>query len=44
MRRLIPIKPENAEAWLNPKRSTLDALDEILEDKERPNYEHRLAA
>lgn len=41
---LIPIKRENVPAWLRPEGLTLDALDDILEDKERPYYEHRLAA
>ncbi|ENZ78054.1 MULTISPECIES: SOS response-associated peptidase family protein [Ralstonia] len=41
---LVPIRPDNVEPWLNPERSTLDALDQILEDKEHPYYEHRLAA
>lgn len=41
---LIPIKRENVGAWLHPDRSSLDALDQILEDKEHPYYEHRLAA
>ncbi len=41
---LVPIKPENADVWLNPEGHSLDALDEILEDKEHPYYEHRMAA
>ncbi|WP_425952932.1 SOS response-associated peptidase family protein [Ralstonia pseudosolanacearum] len=41
---LIPIKPENAEVWLEPSKLDLDALDEILEDKVHPYYEHKLAA
>jgi putative SOS response-associated peptidase YedK len=40
---LIPIKPENIDAWLNPEARDLDASDAILEDKLRPYYAHRLA-
>jgi hypothetical protein len=40
----VPIKPENVEAWLNPDPSDLDALYGILDDRDRPYYEHRLAA
>lgn len=41
---IIPIKPENIAAWLNPTSSDLDAMYAILEDRDRPYYEHRLAA
>jgi len=41
---IIPIKPENVEAWLNPASSNLPAMQAILDDRERPYYEHRLAA
>jgi putative SOS response-associated peptidase YedK len=41
---IVPVKPENVEAWLNPDPKNLSALYEILEDRERPYYEHRLAA
>ncbi len=42
---IVPIKPENVDAWLNPERSTRDALYAILDDRARPYYEHeRLAA
>ena len=41
---IIPIKPEHLDAWLNPDRSNLNALYAILDDRERPYYEHRLAA
>nr|WP_256702391.1 SOS response-associated peptidase family protein [Burkholderia sp. SRS-W-2-2016] len=43
-RYIIPIKPENIDAWLNPDTSDLTASYAILDDKERPYYEHRLAA
>lgn len=41
---IIPIKPENIDAWLNPAASNLEAMYAILDDRERPYYEHRLAA
>lgn len=40
---IIPIKPEHVDAWLNPQ-SDLRAMHRILDDRERPYYEHRLAA
>lgn len=41
---IIPIKPENVDRWLDPKQSDLAATYAILDDRERPYYEHRLAA
>jgi putative SOS response-associated peptidase YedK len=41
---IIPIKPENIDAWLNPDPKKLADLYAILDDRERPYYEHRLAA
>jgi putative SOS response-associated peptidase YedK len=41
---IIPIQPENIEAWLNPDPKNLAAQYAILDDRERPYYEHRLAA
>jgi hypothetical protein len=41
---IIPIKPENIGAWLNPEASDLAAMYAILDDRDRPYYEHRLAA
>jgi putative SOS response-associated peptidase YedK len=41
---IIPIKPENIDAWLNPDHGNLAALYAILDDRDRPYYEHRLAA
>lgn len=40
---IIPIKPANVEAWLNPA-GDLAAMQAILDDRERPYYEHRMAA
>ncbi|SIT40610.1 conserved hypothetical protein [Paraburkholderia ribeironis] len=41
---IIPIKPENIDTWLNPDASDLAAMYAILDDRDRPYYEHRLAA
>ena len=41
---IIPIKPENIDAWLNPDPTNLAASYAILDDRERPYYEHRMAA
>ncbi|HEX7906914.1 MAG TPA: SOS response-associated peptidase family protein [Paraburkholderia sp.] len=41
---IIPIKPDNVDAWLNPDASDLAALYAILDGRDRPFYEHRLAA
>jgi len=41
---VIPIKPENVDAWLAPDPGNLAALHAILDDRDRPYYEHRLAA
>jgi putative SOS response-associated peptidase YedK len=41
---IIPIKPENVMDWLKPQKSNLAAMHAILDDRERPYYEHRLAA
>lgn len=41
---IVPIKPEHIDAWLNPDPNDLAAQYAILNDRERPYYEHRLAA
>jgi putative SOS response-associated peptidase YedK len=41
---IIPIRPENVDAWLSPDPKNLAALYAILDDRETPYYEHRLAA
>lgn len=41
---IIPIKPEHIDEWLMPDPKRLDSLYAILDDRERPYYEHRLAA
>ncbi|SAK72234.1 hypothetical protein AWB75_03852 [Caballeronia catudaia] len=41
---IVPIRAENIGAWLNPNPSALKAMYAILDDRDRPYYEHRLAA
>ncbi len=41
---IVPIKPEHIDAWLSPNRRLLRDQYAILDDRERPYYEHRLAA
>jgi putative SOS response-associated peptidase YedK len=41
---VIPIRPDDVDAWLNPDLKNLAALYAILDDRKRPYYEHRLAA
>lgn len=40
---IIPIRPENLDAWLSPSGDS-QTLYRILDDRERPYYEHREAA
>jgi putative SOS response-associated peptidase YedK len=41
---IIPIRPDNLDAWLQPDPQNLSSSQAILDDRERPYYEHRLAA
>lgn len=41
---IVPVKPENIARWLRPQGQTSEQLHQILEDRERPYYEHRRAA
>ena len=41
---IIPIQPEHVDAWLNPDPKNLAAQHAILDDRERPYFEHQLAA
>jgi hypothetical protein len=38
------MKEENIDAWLRPDSNNLAAQYAILDDRQRPYYEHRLAA
>lgn len=40
---IVPIKPENIDAWLDPQ-GRIEDMYAILDDRDRPYYEHRLAA
>ena len=40
---IVPLKFENIDAWLHPDPSNRAAMYAILDDRERPFYEHRLA-
>ena len=41
---IVPIREENIDAWLNPDAKSLTAQLAILEDRERPYYEHEVVA
>ena len=41
---IVSLKPENIDAWLNPNPRDLGALHAILNDRDQPYYEHRMAA
>lgn len=41
---IIPIKPGDIDAWLSPNASDLETMYAMLDDRDRPYYEHRLAA
>nr|WP_244108967.1 hypothetical protein [Burkholderia anthina] len=41
---IVPIKLANVDAWLTPDPSRRAQLREILAHRERPYYEHQLAA
>ena len=41
---IIAIKDENVDEWLSPAGLAKDRLEAILSDKQRPFYEHRIAA
>lgn len=40
---IVPIRPEHLDAWLNPNPADIDAQFAILDDRERPYYEHEVA-
>lgn len=41
---IVPIKAQNIDAWLDPDPGRIGDLYAILDDRERPYYEHALAA
>jgi putative SOS response-associated peptidase YedK len=40
----VTIKPENIDAWLSPNQASLESMDAILEDCDRPYYRSRLSS
>lgn len=43
-RTIVNLRPEHVDAWLNPDPSDLAALHALIDDKQHPYYEHRVAA
>ena len=43
-RTIVALQEKNLEAWLTPEGRSLGELDALLEEKERPYYEHCMAA
>ena len=41
---VISLKDENVREWLAPEQASKERLEEILSDRVRPYYEHRVAA
>jgi putative SOS response-associated peptidase YedK len=41
---VIPLRPENLRAWLDPAGKDLSSIYALLDDRERPYYDHRMAA
>jgi putative SOS response-associated peptidase YedK len=41
---VVALREANLNEWLSPSEVSRDRLEMILSDKERPYYEHRLAA
>ena len=41
---VIPIAEKNIDAWLTPEGRSAEELFAILDERDRPYYEHRLAA
>ena len=41
---IVPVKEQNLSAWLNPDPADISSQYAILDDRQRPFYEHRKAA
>lgn len=41
---IVQLRHENVETWLTPQGRSKTQLEKLLEDKERPYYERRMAA
>jgi hypothetical protein len=44
IRCVIPLKENNLRAWLTPDGKSVEELYALLDDRERPYYQHQLAA
>lgn len=43
-RMIINIQPGQIERWLHPEKESTETLQQILDDKQQPYYEHEVAA
>jgi putative SOS response-associated peptidase YedK len=43
-RMIVSLAPEAVDRWLTPQGRSADELQAILDDRQRPYYEHRIAA
>jgi putative SOS response-associated peptidase YedK len=43
-RMIVSLGAEAVDRWLTPQGRSLDELQSILDDRQRPYYEHRVAA
>ncbi|MBS0367540.1 MAG: SOS response-associated peptidase family protein [Proteobacteria bacterium] len=43
-RMIVNLKPQNVDAWLTPQGRSVAELQAILDDRQTPYYEHRIAA
>jgi putative SOS response-associated peptidase YedK len=41
---IVNLKPESIERWLTPEGRSVDELQAMLEDRQRPYYEHEMLA
>ena len=41
---VVPLRQENLRAWLDPAVKDVKSIYALLDDRERPYYEHRMAA
>lgn len=41
---IIPLEPSNVSMWLRPEDTDIPTLYKLLDDRERPYYQHELAA
>jgi hypothetical protein len=41
---VIPLRRENLAKWMNPAGTDRAVLQALLDDRERPYYQHQMAA